>query len=139
MRDSFDRAAQVEIENFQKTEDYDGTIYWHNGLSLKLSTEVLRMYFKENYKPRSKGDELNRYKIRFESSHQNKGKSKIINDALKDLGVKRKTNYSLQTGKKTFVGVDNPYLSNPFTVLNQPTLEFLFYRLAAPLFDARKS
>jgi hypothetical protein len=135
MKDFFDRAAQMEIEHFQKTEDYDGTIYWHNGLTLEHSTEVLRMYFKEAFKPRNKGDELNRYKIRFESSHQNKGKSKIINDVLQEVGVKRQSKYHLER-KKRIVGIDNPHLSNAFTVLNQPIINRLFDRLAAPILTA---
>ena len=129
MRRFFENFRKFCITNFALTTEYPNTFYIHNGLDLKISTEFIKLYDKENRQRKNKSDELNRNKSRLEISLQNKMRSKVLNDAVKELNLQM-AHYVLATKHGTFL-VENKYQSNAFTLLNPTAINRIFERSAS--------
>ena len=136
MKDFFEQAKKITIAELPETTDYPMLLtYWHNGINLENSTEFLKLYFKENHKPRLSGDELNKYKLRLEHSLQNKGKSKILDEAVKDFNLPQ--SQFVEVGNKTFQ-YQNNFKSNVFSLLNQTAINTIFEHRTASVFSPNK-
>lgn len=135
MKDFFEQAKQITITDLPMTTDYPFTHYWHNGINLENSTEFLKLYFKENHKPRLSGDELNKYKLRWEHSLQNKGKSKILDETVKQFNLPQ--SQFVEVGNKTFQ-YQNNFKSNVFSLLNQTAINTIFEHRIASVFSLKK-
>ena len=135
MRQFFDNAVKIKIPALPASTDYDSTYYWHNADTLTASTELLRLYNKQNRKRKNKSDELNRNKLRLEASLQNFNRQKITTAVAKAIkqppvsyAVKIQSNDSrIKNSHRVY---QNKYAANCFTLLNQYAIDTVFYHTA---------
>jgi len=124
----YENAKKIKIPALPFTTDYDSTFYWHSGETLTTSTEVLRLYHKENRERTNQSEELNRNKLRLEPSLQNYNRQKIVTTYAKRI-KQPEVSYVVDTGNGTFL-YQNKYAANVFTLLNQYAIDTIFYHLS---------
>lgn len=137
----FNQAKLMKIEGlpytyeFEETETDRAGFGWMNKKSKYLSTEFLKIYFKESrelYRP--KGAEWNPYKIRIEHSYQ---KPAALRDALlNDLKLFQQETYHLPDLMNRGVAYEirNPHINNAFNLCRPEIINRLFWHRARHLF-----
>lgn len=131
----YENAKKIKIPALPSTTDYDSTFYWHSQETLTASTKVLRLYHKENRKRKNKSDELNKNKLRLETSLQNFNRQKVTTAIAKSIkqppvsyAVKIQSNDArIKNNHRVY---QNKYPANCFTLLNQYAIDTVFYHTA---------
>ena len=131
----YENAVKVKIPALPSSTDYGSTFYWHNADTLTTSTELLRLYHKQNRERMSKSDELNRNKLRLEASLQNFNRQKIttaVAKAIKQPSVSYAVKIQSDDAriKNSHRVYQNKYAANCFTLLNQYAIDTVFYHTA---------
>lgn len=124
-RQFYENAVKVEIPALPCIAEFRRGIYWHNNNTLKTSNAIVKLYDKRNFERKNKGEELNRNKLRLETSLQNKGLSKPLNDIVRRLPqpqfsgtVSTGNRYDAQC-KNLLRVYENRHKSNYFSLINQ--------------------
>lgn len=119
----YDNTVKKKISHLTNTtEDFALTHYWHNNDNYSNSTQLLKLYHKENFDRKNITEELNRNKLRLECSYQNKNIKKILDAFAVKLPP---VSHTVKTDKGTFQ-YQNKYKSNCFSLVNQNALNCLF-------------
>ena len=135
MREFYNLAKQLFIDDLPFTTDFDGGFYRHSGDTLKTSTELLRLYYKENRERTNQSDELNRNKLRLETSLQNYNRMKVVTDIARRI-KQSETSYTVRIKsddariKNSYRVYENKYAANVFRLLTQDALDTIFYLTA---------
>ena len=135
MNSFYHSAKEIFIDDLPFTTDFDGGFYRHNGETLTISTELIKLYFKENKERLNKSDELNRNKLRLECSMQNYNRLKVTTDYARrikqpEVSYAVKIQSSDSRIKNSIRVYQNKYPANCFTLLNQYAIDTVFYHLS---------
>lgn len=137
MRQFFENAVKIKVPALPFTTDYPNgrTHCWHNNDSLTTSVKILKLYNKQSRKRKNPSEELNRNKLRLETSLQNFNRQKIttvIAKSIKQLPVSYAVKIESNDAriKNSHRIYKNKYAANCFTLLNQYAIDTAFYHTA---------